>query len=157
MLAIVTIMLGLTLAVLDGTIANVALPNIAPITGRLSDRHSPALLGRAGLVLLGKDASVPDVAWRMALCGFGFGLFQSPNNRAMIGSAPKSRSGAASGALGTARLTGQSIGATLVALMLAQFELAGAGYALYLGAGYAALAAIISSARFAVQGAIAGS
>lgn len=29
-----------------------------------------------------------DFIWRMAVCGAGFGLFQSPDNRAMPASAP---------------------------------------------------------------------
>ncbi len=57
----------------------------------------------------------------MILCGAGFGLFQSPNNHTIITSAPRERSGGASGMLGTARLLGQSTGAALVALMLNQF------------------------------------
>ena len=43
----------------------------------------------------------------MILCGAGFGLFQSPNNHTIITSAPRERSGGASGMLGTARLLGQ--------------------------------------------------
>ena len=51
----------------------------------------------------------------MALCGIGFGLFQSPNNHTIVTSAPPERSGGASGMLGTARLTGQTLGAVLLA------------------------------------------
>ncbi len=62
-----------------------------------------------------------NIIWPMILCGAGFGLFQSPNNHTIITSAPRERSGGASGMLGTARLLGQSTGAALVALMLNQF------------------------------------
>ena len=55
----------------------------------------------------------------MAVCGIGFGLFQSPNNHAILTSAPVARSGAASGMLGTARLTGQTLGAVMLAIVLA--------------------------------------
>ena len=58
-----------------------------------------------------------DIVWRMAACGVGFGFFQSPNNRAMMSSAPRRRSGAAGGMLATARLTGQTAGAAAVALI----------------------------------------
>ena len=44
----------------------------------------------------------------MAVCGLGFGLFQSPNNRTIVSAAPKPRSGAAGGMLATARLLGQT-------------------------------------------------
>jgi MFS transporter, DHA2 family, multidrug resistance protein len=69
--------------------------------------------------------ATPDVVWRMALIGAGFGLFQSPNNRTMIAAAPRERSGGASGMLGTARLLGQTIGPALVALLLARYPVKG--------------------------------
>lgn len=52
------------------------------------------------------------------ICGVGFGLFQSPNNRLMMTSAPRDRSGGAGGMLATARLTGQSVGAALAAILI---------------------------------------
>jgi DHA2 family multidrug resistance protein-like MFS transporter len=130
---------------------------LAPIAGRLADRHSAGVLGALGLVIfaagLSSLALLPaapgdaDIIWRMALCGAGFGLFQSPNNRAIITSAPRERSGGASGMLGTARLLGQTIGAALVALM---FSLAGGRatvWSLGLAAGIALLAAAVSCTR----------
>src|SRR5207302_960216 len=68
------------------------------------------------LALLPADATSLEIGWRMALCGFGFGFFQSPNNRTMLASAPLTRSGAAGGMLATARLTGQTLGATVAAI-----------------------------------------
>jgi DHA2 family multidrug resistance protein-like MFS transporter len=131
---------------------------MAPISGKLSNRHSTALLGSTGLLLLAagllllaflpQHPSVWDIIWRMALCGIGFGCFQSPNNRTLITSAPRSRSGAASGMLGTARLTGQTIGAALVALLLGRLGIGGATTALFVGAGFAVLAAIVSLSRY---------
>ncbi len=76
------------------------------------------------VVCAGHVACLPsdlNIIWPMILCGAGFGLFQSPNNHTIITSAPRERSGGASGMLGTARLLGQSTGAALVALMLNQF------------------------------------
>lgn len=76
-----------------------------------------------------------------------FGLFQSPNNHTIITSAPRHRSGGASGMLGTARLLGQSTGAAMVALM---FNLAGQNathVALITAGTLATLAAIISGLR----------
>jgi DHA2 family multidrug resistance protein-like MFS transporter len=101
---------------------------VAPIAGRLADRYSAGILGGIGLavmltglvmaMLMPADASWGDVAWRLALCGAGFGMFQSPNNRLLIGSAPPDRAGAGSGMLSTSRLVGQTTGSALVAVVL---------------------------------------
>src|SRR3954454_10142777 len=90
----------------------------APLAGRLADRINAGLLGGVGLVIfaaglfflsrLGASPGNFDIAWRMAVCGLGFGLFQSPNNRTIVSAAPKPRSGAAGGMLATARLLGQT-------------------------------------------------
>ena len=100
---------------------------VAPFAGRLADRIPAAILGSAGLLvlaiglgllsLLSADASALDIVWRTALCGLGFGFFQAPNNRTMLGSAPRDRAGAAGGMLATARLTGMTGGATIAALV----------------------------------------
>jgi DHA2 family multidrug resistance protein-like MFS transporter len=104
----------------------------APFAGRLADRVNAGLLGgiglaifAAGLYFLSKLGTSPDnfqIAWRMAVCGLGFGLFQSPNNRTIVSAAPKPRSGAAGGMLATARLLGQTAGAVTVGVA---FHLAG--------------------------------
>src|SRR5262249_21178538 len=91
---------------------------MAPIGGRLSDRFSAGLLGGLGLVALGigmtllatlpDSPSIPDIVWRMMVCGVGFGFFQTPNMKAIMTSAPVHRSGSASGIVATARLIGQT-------------------------------------------------
>ncbi|MEW6345659.1 MAG: MFS transporter [Paraburkholderia sp.] len=129
----------------------------APLSGVLSDRLSAGWLGgiglvalTAGLLLLATLGAHPDplqIAWRMALCGAGFGIFQSPNNRTMLAAAPRERSGGASGMLGTARLTGQTFGSALVALIFGVAPQHGPTVALYVAACFAAVAAVVSTMR----------
>lgn len=134
---------------------------MAPIAGRLSDRQPAGLLGGLGLLLLGvgmallamlpASPSVIDIVWRMAICGCGFGFFQSPNMKAIMGSAPAGRSGGASGIVATARLTGQTVGAALAALCFGLAGHAGATWALALGSGFAALGCVMSFLRLTVR------
>ncbi|MCJ9711869.1 MFS transporter, partial [Bordetella hinzii] len=129
----------------------------ALIAGRMSDRYPAGMLGGVGLAVLAlgmcglammpDHPSVWDIAWRMALCGAGFGFFQSPNLRAIISAAPPGRAGGASGMVGTVRLLGQSSGAALVAASLHMAGMGGTGWALWLGTVCAALASTASFAR----------
>lgn len=137
----------------------VAVGLLGPVAGRLSDRFSPALLGGVGMAvlavglglmaLLPAEASAADIVWRMAVCGAGFGLFQSPNNRIMLGTAPRDRSGAAGGMLATARLTGTTVGASLAAISFRLLPAHPETLDLLAGAGLAALAACFGLARVA--------
>ena len=132
----------------------------APIAGRLIGRVADGTLGAVGLALLAAglallalmstEPSNAAIAWRLALCGVGFGLFQSPNNHTILTSAPVQRSGAASGMLGTARLTGQTLGAVLLAVIFSAFgaqSAHGPSIALAIAAGFAACAAGFSGLR----------
>jgi DHA2 family multidrug resistance protein-like MFS transporter len=99
----------------------------APLTGRFANQaSSPWMCTVGGLVLtagLAASAVWPlhgdalPLALFTLLCGLGFGLFQVPNNRNMLLSAPRERSGAAGGMQGTARLTGQTVGAIIMTLL----------------------------------------
>jgi MFS transporter, DHA2 family, multidrug resistance protein len=104
---------------------------MAPIAGRLADRYAAGKLSSLGLLILTaglvlvaiqpSDPSAVDSVWRLALCGLGFGLFQTPNNKIIASSAPRERSGGASGLQATGRLVGQSLGTAMMAVI---FELA---------------------------------
>ncbi|MCD8184728.1 MAG: MFS transporter [Bacteroides sp.] len=130
----------------------------APIAGYLVERIHPGILGSIGMVTfavglyslssLGAESSVLSIIWRLALCGAGFGIFQTPNNSTIISSAPAKRSGGASGMLGMARLMGQTLGTTFVALLFS-WVAGGKSTAVCLIAGsvFAVIAAIISSLR----------
>lgn len=130
---------------------------MAPLAGYMIEKVHAGLLGAIGLLvmacglfglaLLPSSPSDLDIIWRMALCGAGFGLFQSPNNHTIVSSAPAQRSGGASGMLGTARLLGQSTGAALVALLLNLQGNSGTHSALLLAGGLAVIAATVSGLR----------
>ncbi len=133
----------------------------APLAGYLVEKIHAGLLGCVGMLIFGTGlyllatlSSPTDgaIIWRMAVCGAGFGLFQTPNNSTIMSSAPTNRSGGASGMIGTARLLGQTLGATLVALL---FSLAPQGKSntssLLVGAAFAVVAAIVSCFRLSQQ------
>jgi DHA2 family multidrug resistance protein-like MFS transporter len=129
----------------------------APIAGRLADRYSPGLLGGIGLAALAlglallavlpNDPSTLDIVWRLTICGLGFGLFQSPNNKVIISSAPRERSGGASGMQSSARLLGQSLGAALVAVLFNLIPHDPTAVILWLSAALSAAGCISSSLR----------
>ncbi|MGI5883211.1 MAG: MFS transporter [Dethiobacteria bacterium] len=145
---------------------------IAPFSSTLSDRLGTRGLAAAGAALcavalatmafLPVEASPLTVGWRLAFFGLGTGLFQSPNNSAVMGSAPRLHLGVASGVLATVRNTGMAIGIAMAGLMLysvvpaniialeyldglqAVSFLEGLQYAYLLGAIFSALAALLS-------------
>ena len=93
---------------------------IGPLSGALSDRIGSRGLGIAGMLIhaagvvllsrLGAAADNLDVAWRLVVCGFGAGMFQSPINSAVMGSAPAQFRGIASSLLAVMRNTGMAFG-----------------------------------------------
>jgi DHA2 family multidrug resistance protein-like MFS transporter len=133
---------------------------MAPVAGRLSDRYPAGILGGFGLAILGLgmallamlpvEPGIANIVWRMAICGFGFGFFQTPNMKAIMASAPAGRSGSASSIVATARLTGQTTGAALAALCFGLADREGATVALALGAGFAVVGSVMSFLRMTV-------
>ncbi len=93
---------------------------IAPISGTLSDRigtRFPAAFGMlvlsTGLFLLsrlGPESEIITIMIALAVVGLGTGTFISPNNSALMGSAPTNRQGIAAGILATARNFGMVLG-----------------------------------------------
>jgi len=135
----------------------------APLAGRLADRapHGenaawPCALGSllvaGGLLLvawLPADGARWPVMAALFVCGFGFGAFQAPNNRAMLAGAPRSRAGSAGGMQSTARVLGQAGGTTIVATVF-HFSHGGTGIAvaaLYVAAALAGAAAVVNLVR----------
>ncbi|MBU9811594.1 DHA2 family efflux MFS transporter permease subunit [Rahnella sp. SL6] len=136
----------------------VAVAICAPVAGRLSNRLNPTQISTVGVVIfslgLGSLALLPEVAtvndflWRVAVCGIGYGLFLPPNNKEMFSNVASNRTVTASGVLSTARTAGQSIGAALVAMVIALLNgltgHAGAQFAVYVF-GLACLISALSS------------
>jgi MFS family permease len=135
-----TIQVGLLLTPLPITIAV-----IAPISGSLADRIGTRWLAAGGLTIgciglvlisfLNAHSSVLDIIWRLVVTGAGQALFQSPNNSALMGSAPRNQQGSASGFLATGRVVGQSVSVALAGAIFAGLGGAAAGQALVSGRG----------------------
>lgn len=102
---------------------------VSPVAARYVEKHNPGATAAAGmavfvagvllLLLTGSEPSHWDIAWRMAVCGVGFGMFQTPNNIVMVMATPVHRTGGAGGMQSTARLVGQTFGATAVSTVFA--------------------------------------
>ena len=130
---------------------------VAPLAGRMSDRYSAATLSGAGagamviglatLAFLPLDATNTWIMVAMFITGTGFGFFQTPNNRAMLSSSPRQRSGAAGGLQATTRVFGQSFGTALVAIAFGISGAAGSTSALILAMLCAAAAVAVNVVR----------
>lgn len=131
---------------------------IAPISGRLAGRIKTAWLCAsggallaAGLVIAGVGPSDPmGISFLIGtvIAGTGFGLFQTPNNRILLLSAPKARSGAAGAMQGTARLLGQTLGAISMSIIFEIMPVSTApNFALVLAGLCAAVSALVSLSR----------
>lgn len=101
---------------------------VAPTSGYLSDRIPVVILCTAGMCVsacgLLLVATMPeqverfDIAWRLWICGAGFGMFFSPNARLIIGLAPHKYAASAGSMVTTSRMLGLATGATIVAGLL---------------------------------------
>ena len=106
----------------------VAVALCGPFAGRLADRVPGGLLSAIGGVCLAtglalaafwplKGSSMTPLILFLVLAGTGFGLFQTPNSRNLMLTAPRERAGAAGGMQSTTRLAGQTVGALLMAVL----------------------------------------
>ncbi|MDL1895990.1 MFS transporter [Anaerolineae bacterium CFX7] len=138
----------------------------APLSGILSDRIGSRILATLGMTILaggliwlarlGAESSVSDIVIPLAVVGLGTGIFVTPNNSALMGSAPRQRQGIAAGVLAAARNVGMVLGVGLAGAIFS--TVAGASSApdaLYasvtasflVAAGIAALGALTSAVR----------
>jgi EmrB/QacA subfamily drug resistance transporter len=96
----------------------------APVSGALADRYGTRPISIVGLLILviavwllstlAVDTSAAGFMLRFLPLGIGMGMFQSPNNSAIMGSAPRERYGVASGLLAVTRTLGQIIGISVL-------------------------------------------
>ncbi|HCI6135241.1 TPA: MFS transporter [Klebsiella variicola subsp. variicola] len=128
------------------------------ISGDLIKKHDPNLVALSGLSLLLAGTllmtwlpAAPtnlQILWRVAICGFGFGLFQAPNNYLIMTSVSHENSSIASGLLGSSRLVGQIIGSALVAIFINIYASHGTSISLFAGALFSLLSLTVSYFRY---------
>ena len=123
----------------------------APLSGSLSDSLGTRpitvvglmvlLLGYYALSTLSADTDAIGFLLRFLPIGVGMGIFQSPNNSAIMGSAPSHRLGIVSGMLAFTRTLGQTTGIALLGALWAGRVIFYAGDSLSGGATEASAAA----------------
>lgn len=147
------------------TIQAVTMAIVAPVSGALSDRigsRLPAMLGMgtlaAGLALLSQLGAKTPLAYvgaALFVAGLGTGIFISPNNSALMGSAPRERQGIAAGILAEARNVGMVLGVGLAGAIFSTLSvrggpahvglIAGVNVSFLVAAGIALLGALTST------------
>jgi DHA2 family multidrug resistance protein-like MFS transporter len=104
---------------------------VAPITGRFADRYAVGMIATAGLVIFTFALALyayavlhPSIALLLVagvLSGIGFGVFQTPNNREIMGSGPPEKGGSVAAIFASMRVAGQTFGASLAAIVFGSF------------------------------------
>lgn len=104
---------------------------VASVSGKLSDTYDPRILASSGmgiivgglvmLTFLSPQTSIPYLILNLAIVGFGFGMFSSPNTNAIMSAVERRYLGIASATVGTMRLTGQMISMGIATLLLQLF------------------------------------
>lgn len=143
----------------------VALAAFSPLSGWLADRTGAAraiatvgaAFATAALVLLAlvaERATPLGIACCLGILGVAIGIFQSPNNSALMGAVPKERLGTAGGLLATVRVTGLLLGNQLgaTAFQIVGTPDGGLRLAAMMGAVAGIGAAIASLARGPMRG-----
>jgi MFS family permease len=134
---------------------------VSPVSGWLSDRVGTRPLTAIGLGMLAlaygfistltAETSTLGYIGRIVWVGLGMGIFQSPNNSAIMGSVPRERLGVASGLLSLTRTLGQTMGVALIgaswAALVHRFDVTTAG-----GATMAPIAAQLKALRWVARG-----
>jgi len=103
----------------------------SPLAGRLSDRIEPRIIASVGmglttiglslLIFLGQNTAIGFILVSLAILGFGFALFSSPNTNAIMSSVNKRYYGVASATLATMRQIGMTLSMGIAMLIFALF------------------------------------
>ncbi len=117
---------------------------VAPLSGSLSDRFGTRPITVMGLVMLvlgywamstlNQQTTGLGYVLRLLPVGMGMGMFQSPNNSAVMGSVPRQRLGIASGLLAISRTLGQTTGIAFLGALWAGRTMVYEGFVLTGGA-----------------------
>lgn len=104
---------------------------VSMFSGRLSDKMNPRILASTGmsisvigllmLAFVGQETSQTFLIVALAILGFGFGLFSSPNTNMIMSSVEKRFYGVASATVSTMRSTGMMFSMAMATLSLHLF------------------------------------
>jgi len=104
---------------------------VSPWSGRLADRVEPRIVATMGmgicaiglflLSIIDETTSLYVIVAKLALLGFGFALFSTPNTTAVMNSVEKKFYGVASGIQATMRSVGQAMSLGIAVLVLAVY------------------------------------
>lgn len=96
---------------------------IAPVSGAISDKVESRYISSLGMAIttlgiwllsrLNVNSSTLSIVLSLSVVGLGSGMFQTPNNSAIMGSVPGNRRGIASGFLATMRNIGMVLGVAI--------------------------------------------
>ena len=104
---------------------------VAPLTGHWADRYAVGWIATGGLVIFTAALLLfayailhPAIVLLVAagfVAGAGWGIFQTPNNREIMGAGPLEKGGSTAAIFASLRVGGQTFGASLAAIVLASF------------------------------------
>lgn len=104
---------------------------VAPVTGHWADRYAVGWIATGGLVVFTSSLLLfvfaivhPSVGLLLVaafIAGAGWGIFQTPNNREIMGAGPPEKGGSTAAIFASLRVAGQTVGASLAAIVLASF------------------------------------
>ena len=109
-----------------------AMAVVAPFSGHISDKYGPRIMTTSGMLLsalacfslifMGVSVQLPLLAAVLMLLGVGMGMFITPNNSAIIGSAPHEKLGVAGGVLNVMRSLGLIFGVNISGVIFTTLE-----------------------------------